>query len=85
MYLRLFLAALAAAFLFTANPPAMGPSTAWAEAATKAKVKKPPSPKQLAARQRMKECGAEWRELKKAKKTEGKTWRSFLKECRAKK
>ncbi len=81
MSLRLLLAALVAAFLVAANAPAFVPSLALAEAATKAKMKKPPSAKQIAARQRMKACGAEWREMKKAKKTEGKTWRLFSKDC----
>ena len=81
MSMRLLLAALVAAFLVAANAPTFVASPALAETTTKAKTKKPPSAKQISARQRMKACGAAWRELKKAKKTEGKTWRAFVKEC----
>lgn len=58
-----------------AGAPASGPSTA--------KPKKPPTEKQIAARNRMKACGAEWRE-KKATMT-GTTWRQFSKECLSRK
>jgi hypothetical protein len=79
--IRLLFAAAVAAMFVLVSAPTFAPSPLLAEAATKAKTKKAPSAKQIAARQRMKECGAEWRALKKAKKTEGKTWRAFAKEC----
>ncbi len=43
------------------------------------KEKKPPTAKQQAARNRMKTCGAEWKQVK-AKGTTS-TWRDFSKEC----
>jgi hypothetical protein len=42
---------------------------------------KPASQAQLTQRNKMKGCGAEWQALKKAGKTEGKTWRQFSSEC----
>ncbi len=42
---------------------------------------KPASQAQLAQRNKMKGCGAEWQALKKAGKTQGKTWRQFSSEC----
>ena len=54
-----------------------------APAAAEPKPKKPPTPKQLAAREKMKACGAEWREKKAA--MAGTTWRQFSKECLARK
>jgi len=83
MNLRILLAALVAAFLVAGSVPTFAPSGARAETATKEKAKKEPTEKQKTARQRQKECGAEWRALKKEKKTEGKTWRAFYKECLA--
>jgi hypothetical protein len=83
----------------TANPfkkplPAeAAPATDKAKAAAAAKPsateaaaeKKPPSQAQLASRARMKECGADWQELKAAGKSKGKTWREFSGECLKKK
>ena len=47
--------------------------------------KKPPSQAQLASRARMKECGADWQEMKAAGKTKGMTWRQFSGDCLKKK
>jgi uncharacterized low-complexity protein len=88
MVLRICFAALLAAILVAASVPTLVQSTSPAYAAAKEKekaAKKEPSAKQKAARQRMKDCGAEWQGLKKSKKTEGKTWRAFSKECLSRK
>ncbi|WP_158266854.1 hypothetical protein [Alsobacter soli] len=72
----------------TAAPaaPATAPTAPAApSAAAPAAEKKAPSEAQMAARNRMKECGAEWQAAKKAGKTEGKTWRQFSSECLKKK
>ena len=49
------------------------------------KVKKPASAAQLRQRQKMKDCGAEWQGIKKAKTENGRTWRVFSKECLSRK
>jgi hypothetical protein len=47
-----------------------------------AKVKKPPTPGQLAARERLKKCGAEWKEAKAAGKIEkGMKWPKYWSAC----
>ncbi len=47
-----------------------------------AKTKKPPTPGQLAARERMKKCAAEWKEAKAAGKVEkGMTWPKYWSAC----
>ncbi|GGH24817.1 hypothetical protein GCM10007036_31490 [Alsobacter metallidurans] len=66
-------------------PAAPAPATPAPTAAAPATEKKPPSEAQMASRNRMKECGAEWQAAKKAGKTEGKTWRQFSSECLKKK
>jgi hypothetical protein len=90
MVLRICFAALLAAILVATSVPTLVQSTspAYAAAAEKEKAKKAkkaPSEKQKAARQRMKDCGSEWQGLKKSKKTAGKTWRAFSKECLSRK
>ncbi|WP_406853809.1 hypothetical protein ABEG18_14710 [Alsobacter sp. KACC 23698] len=65
-----------------AAAPAAPAAPATAAPATEAKK---PSEAQMASRNRMKECGAEWQTMKKAGKTEGKTWRQFSSECLKKK
>jgi hypothetical protein len=53
-----------------------------APATTTKKAKKPPTPGQLAARKRQKECGAEWKAAKKAGKIEkGMTWPKYWSAC----
>lgn len=47
--------------------------------------KKEPSAAQKAARERMKECGAEWQGMKKKGQTKNTTWRKFSSECLKKK
>ncbi len=90
MVLRICFAALLAAILVAVSVPTLVQSTspAYAAAAEKEKAKKAkkaPSEKQKAARQRMKDCGTEWQGLKKSKKTAGKTWRAFSKDCLSRK
>ena len=47
-----------------------------------AKTKKPPTPGQLAARERLKKCGAEWKEAKAAGKIEkGMKWPKYWSAC----
>ena len=49
---------------------------------TAAKPKKPPSPSQVALRERQKKCGAEWKEAKAAGKIEkGMKWPAFWSAC----
>lgn len=75
----------------TANPlrPAPGVSAPAAPAATTPaaapaeKVKRARSPAQLANDNRMRACGAEWRANKAALTAQGKNWRSYSTECRA--
>jgi hypothetical protein len=48
----------------------------------KATTKKPPTPSQLAARERLKKCGAEWKEAKAAGKVEkAMKWSQYWSEC----
>ena len=68
--------------LFTvAVPSPAGAVEAKEAAATATKEKRPPTPGQLAARERMKTCGAEWRALKAAGNTANRTWREFSSTC----
>ena len=88
MVLRICFAALLAAILVAVSVPTLVQSTSPAYAAAKEKekaAKKEPSAKQKSARQRMKDCGAEWQGLKKAKKTAGKSYLAFAKECLSRK
>ena len=53
-----------------------------AATAKPAKAKKPPTAGQLAARERAKKCGAEWKAAKAAGKTEkGETWPKYWSAC----
>jgi Ni/Co efflux regulator RcnB len=44
-------------------------------------TKKEPTAGQLAARERQKQCGVEWKEAKAAGKTKGTTWPKFWSAC----
>lgn len=70
-----------------ATAPTTAPTTAPAPAATPAaeapKAKRARSEAQLANDNRMRACGQEWRAGKDKLKAEGKTWRVFNVECRA--
>src|SRR5512142_1975308 len=74
-------AVLLAAGLFAAPlPPLMQNAAAQTTAPDKkeAKAKKPPTPGQLAARERLKKCAAEWKEAKAAGKVEkGMKWPKY--------
>jgi hypothetical protein len=65
-----------------AREPAAKPEEKPAEAA---KPKRERSAKQKENDEMMKACGAEWRAEKVSLQAKGETWRSFLKDCRAKK
>lgn len=78
-------AAILAAGLIVAPIGALAP-TATAQATTpekkEAKTKKPPTAGQIAARERMKKCAAEWKEAKAAGKIEkGMKWPKYWSDC----
>lgn len=84
MYKTIFAAVLAAGLM--AAPmltPSASAQTQPATSETKtAKPKKPPSAGQLAARERQKKCGAEWKAAKAAGKVEkGMKWPQFWSAC----
>lgn len=65
-----------------ATPPAATTTTPpAAPAATTTRRQR--SPAQLRNDQIMRDCGAEWRGNRAQLQTQGKTWRTFLPECRA--
>lgn len=53
------------------------------QSGTATRARRPRSPAQLRNDQLMRDCGAEWRAGKAQLQAQGKTWRSFLPECRA--
>jgi hypothetical protein len=70
-----------------ARPPAADRT---AEPERKAEAQKPKRTRERSAKQKqnddmMRACGTEWRAEKAALQAKGETWRSFLKDCRAKK
>ncbi len=76
-------AALAAGLiLIPMTSSAQTAAPAEAKPAATAKGKKPPSPGQVAVRDRQKKCGAEWKEAKAAGKIEkGMKWPKFWSAC----
>ncbi len=81
-------AAVLAAGLIAAPLPLLTPTAAAqttqpaAPEKTQAKTKKPPTPGQLAARERLKKCGAEWKAAKAAGKIEkGMKWPQYWSAC----
>lgn len=66
-----------------ATAPAATAPAATAPAAEAPKPKRARSEAQLANDRRMKACGAEWRANKEALTKQGKTWRTYMPECRA--
>jgi hypothetical protein len=78
-------AALLAAGLVAAPLPQLAQTAAAQTAApeqSKARMKKPPTPGQLAARERLKKCGAEWKAAKAAGKIEkGMKWPQYWSAC----
>ena len=78
MFQRIIAFAIAAG-LATAPLPALAQAT---QSSTTAKPKKATTPGQLAARERQKKCGAEWKAAKAAGKIEkGMTWPKFWSAC----
>jgi hypothetical protein len=81
------LAAAIAAALIAVSSLTLPIQTAAAQTAqpatdAKKKAKKPPTPGQLAARERQKKCGAEWKAAKAAGKVEkGMTWPKYWSAC----
>jgi hypothetical protein len=67
----------------TAAPPAAQATSPAPAAAEAPKPKRQRSEAQLANDNRMRACGAEWRQNKAALTAQGKTWRVFNVECRA--
>ena len=87
-------AAVLAAGLIAAPLPLLAPTAAAqttqpaAPEKKQAKTKKPPTPGQLAARERLKKCGAEWKKAKAAGKIEKgikwpKYWSAYNKRLKA--
>jgi hypothetical protein len=80
-----FSAVLAAALLAAPLPELMPSATAQTTQAAPTKTteaKKPPTAGQLAARERQKKCGAEWKEAKAAGKVEkNMTWPKYWSAC----
>lgn len=80
MYQRMF-AALIAAGLLTAPLPSFAQTTAPTTTEAK-KPKRAPTPGQLAARERQKKCGAEWRALSATEKAaQGPKWPQYYSKC----
>lgn len=80
MYQRMF-AALIAVGLLAAPLPSFAQTTAPTTTEAK-KPKRAPTPGQLAARERQKKCGAEWKEAKAAGKVQkGMKWPQFWSAC----
>ncbi|MCZ0736521.1 hypothetical protein [Phreatobacter sp. AB_2022a] len=64
-------------------PAATQPATAAPAAGSEATTgRRQRSPAQLRNDQIMRDCGAEWRGQRDQLRAQGKTWRSFLQECR---
>ena len=66
----------------TTTPPAATTTTPPA-AASGTTTRRQRSPAQLRNDQIMRDCGAEWRGNRAQLQAQGKTWRTFLPECRA--
>ncbi|HEX2216438.1 MAG TPA: hypothetical protein VHG27_07075 [Xanthobacteraceae bacterium] len=87
MLKRIFAAAMSALFLAALSPSAATaqttePARKEAQAKKQAGKKRAPSPGQLAARERQKKCGAEWREAKASgKAARGMKWPQFWSQC----
>jgi hypothetical protein len=78
----------AALFIALAAPPAAAPGASGAPSATPrtpraARPKREPTMGQMAARERQKKCGVEWKEAKAAGKTGGLRWPQYWSRCNA--
>ena len=81
---RIFVAILAAALMAAPVPTLVHSAQAQTQAkpAKKTKAKKPPTAGQIAARERQKKCGAEWKAAKAAGKIKkGMTWPKYWSAC----
>jgi hypothetical protein len=78
MLKSLFAAAVSAAVLFAALTPMPAIAATDPPAAT---TKKPPTPGQIAFRERQKKCSAEWKEAKAKGTTGGLKWPQFWSAC----
>jgi hypothetical protein len=77
-----FTALVAAALLASPLPGFMHSAPAQTTQAKPAKAKKAPTAGQLAARERQKKCGAEWKAAKAAGKVDkGMTWPKYWSAC----
>ena len=83
MHKVMLVAVLAVGMMTAPTPQLISIAAAQQQAQDKnAKPKKEPSAGQLAARERQKKCGAEWKEAKAANKVEkGTTWPKFWSAC----
>jgi hypothetical protein len=83
LFAALLAAGLIAAPLPALTQPAAAPTTQpTAPEKKQAKTKKPPTPGQLAARERLKKYAAEWKEAKAAGKIEkGMKWTKYWSAC----
>jgi hypothetical protein len=84
MYKAMFAAVVAAGLIAAPLPPLAQTAAAQpaAPATTTATTKKAPSAGKLAARERQKKCGAEWKEAKAAGKVDkGMTWPKYWSAC----
>lgn len=82
MFKSMIAAVIAAGLIAAPLPLATGAAAQTAAPAKQAKPKKPPTPGQLAARERMKKCAAEWKEAKAAGKVEkGQKWPKYWSAC----
>jgi hypothetical protein len=80
LYAAVLAAGLTAAPLPQVTSSAIAQTTA--PAAAKAKPKRPPTPGQIAARERQKKCGAEWKAAKAAGKiAKGMKWPQYWSAC----
>jgi hypothetical protein len=81
----MFAALLAAGLVAAPMPQSVSTASAQQQSSASektAKTKKEPSAGQVAARERQKKCGVEWKEAKAAGKIEkGTTWPKFWSDC----
>ena len=82
LFAALLAAGLIAAPLAALAPNAAAQTTAPTPEKKQAKTKKPPTPGQLAARERPRKCAAEWKEAKAASEIEkGMKWPKYWSAC----
>ncbi|MEN3930937.1 hypothetical protein WJT86_07680 [Microvirga sp. W0021] len=80
--MRLFLSLLLSASLISFTPAlSVAQTAAKKPEVQKGQTEKVISPGQLAARERQKTCGVEWKKIKGTKAADGKAWPQFWSEC----